>query len=45
VNSSVAHASEKSSSWQITLVAVIPFISLGLLLIFSELPHGWMIPS
>ena len=43
--STVAHASEKSTSWSITLVAVIPFISLGLFLILSELPHEWMIPS
>ena len=45
MNSTLAHASEKSESWSITLVAVIPFISLGLVLIFSELPHEWMIPS
>jgi hypothetical protein len=43
MNSTDAHASEKSTSWLITLVAVIPF--LGLVLIFSELPHEWMIPS
>ena len=45
MNSTVAHASEKSTSWTTTLVAVIPFIYLGLVLIFSELPHEWMIPS
>lgn len=42
---SITNNSEQPISWSATLAAVTLFLLLGLGLIFSELPHEWMLPS